>query len=186
MSTKNLEVVTKIKHLANGITASRFVFAALLLWAKPFSAFFWIWYLCGGGGDLLDGLVARKLHQQSEAGAKLDSAADLLFALCVGIAVVRSVAFPVWVLVCVGIIALVRLAAYGVGYFKYRTFSALHTVLNKVSGVLLFTFPILYRLLGMSVACGIACVVTFVSGVEELILTIRSKELDRNRKSLLY
>lgn len=176
--------MTEIKHFANGITAFRFVFAGLLLWAEPFSALFWAWYLCGGISDLLDGPVARKLHQQSETGAKLDSAADFLFILCVGISVVRSAVFPVLVLICAGIIALVRLTAYGVGYLKYRTFSALHTVLNKAAGALLFTFPVLYSLLGMSAACGIVCGVAFISAAEELILTIRSKELDRNRHSL--
>lgn len=174
----------EIKHLANGITASRFVFAGLLLWAEPFSPLFWAWYLCGGISDLLDGPVARKLQQQSEAGAKLDSTADFLFILCVGIAVVRSAVFPVWALVCAGIIALVRFAAYAVGYFRYRTFSALHTIMNKAAGVLLFTFPVLFRLLGMGATSGIVCGVAFVSAVEELILTISSKDLDRNRKSL--
>jgi CDP-diacylglycerol--glycerol-3-phosphate 3-phosphatidyltransferase len=176
--------VKEMKHTANFITASRFVFAVLLLWAKPFSALFWVWYLCGGVSDLLDGPVARVLHQQSETGAKLDSAADFLFILCAGIAVIRSTVFPVWALVCAGVIALVRLAAYGVGYLKYRTFSVLHTVLNKAAGALLFAFPLLYRLFDMSATCIIVCGVALVSAVEELILTIRSKELDRNRKSL--
>lgn len=171
-----------MKHLANGITASRFVFAGLLLWTEPFSAFFWAWYLCGGVSDFLDGPVARKLYQQSETGAELDSAADFLFILCVGVAVVRSAVFPVWMLICALIIALVRLAAYGVGYYRYHTFSALHTVLNKVTGALLFAFPVLYRLLGRSMAFWIICGVAFVSAAEELILTIRSEELDRDRK----
>jgi len=171
-----------MKHLANGITVSRFIFAGLLLWTEPFSSFFWVWYLCGGISDLLDGPVARKLHQQSEAGAELDSAADFVFILCVGVAVVRSAVFPAWALTCALFIALVRLAAYGVGYYKFRTFSALHTVLNKAAGALLFAFPVLYRLLGKSAAFWVVCGVALVSAAEELILTIRSKELDRNRK----
>lgn len=170
--------------MANFITASRFVFAGLLLCAKPFSLFFWAWYLCGGISDLLDGAIARVLHQQSDAGAKLDSAADFLFLLCVGIAVARSTTFPGWALCCAGIIALIRLGAYGIGYWKYHTFSALHTVLNKVTGALLFAFPVLLYLLGGGAACAVVCAVAFVSAVEELILTIRSKELDRNRRGL--
>lgn len=181
----NSEGAARIKQTANFITASRFVFAALLLCAKPFSPLFWAWYLCGGVSDLLDGPVARKLGQTSETGAKLDSAADFFFLLCVGIAMLRSAAFPAWALVCAGGIALVRLGAYGVGYCRYHAFSALHTVLNKASGALLFAFPLLVSLLGMHAACALACGVTFVSAVEELLLTIRSKELDRNRKSLL-
>lgn len=174
----------EMKHPANFITASRFVFAGLILWAEPFSALFWAWYICGGVSDILDGPVARKLHQQSEAGAKLDSAADFTFILCVGIAVIRSTAIPVWVLVCVGIIVLVRFAAYIVGYFRFRTFSSLHTVLNKAAGALLFAFPALYFVFGMNAACLIVCGAAFVSAVEEFVITISSKELDRNRKSL--
>lgn len=176
----------KTKYTANFITASRFVFAGLLLWARPFSALFWTWYLCGGLSDLLDGPVARMLHHESEAGAKLDSAADFVFLLCAAIAVARSTVFPVWALICALIVALVRFAAYGIGYFKYRTFSALHTVMNKAAGAFLFAFPPLYRLLGMGAACGIVCGVAFLSAAEELLLTIRSKELDRNRKSLFH
>ncbi len=173
-----------MKNLANGITVSRILFAGLLLIAEPFSPLFWTWYLCGGVSDLLDGPIARKLGQTSETGAKLDSTSDFLFMLCVGIAVVRSVTFPLWVLISVGVIALVRISAYGVGYLKYRTFAALHTVLNKITGALLFGFPVLYLLLGMNAACGIVSGIAFVSSAEELILTIRSKELDRNRKGL--
>ncbi|MPN07217.1 hypothetical protein SDC9_154483 [bioreactor metagenome] len=87
-------------------------------------------------------------------------------------------------LVCVGIIVLVRFAAYAVGYFRYRTFSSLHTLLNKAAGALLFAFPVLYFVLGKSAACVIVCGVAFVSAVEELVITISSKELDRDRKSL--
>ena len=177
--------MTAIRHLANWLTGSRFLFAGLLVCAEPFSLFFWVMYLCGGISDFLDGLAARKLHQQSRAGAKLDSTADLLFLLCVGIAVVRSTVFPVWALIGTGVVALVRLAAYGIGYWKYRTFTALHTILNKAAGALLFAFPVLYGLLGMDAACGIVCSVAFVSAVEELVLTIRSKEFDRDRKGLL-
>lgn len=175
-----------MKHLANGITAARFVFAALLLFAEPFSALFWLWYLCGGASDIVDGPVARKLSQTSETGAKLDSAADFMFLLCVAVAVIRSAVFPVWVLVCAGVIAIVRLSSYCVGYYKFRTFAALHTLLNKASGTLLFAFPLLYSMLGMGAACALVCGVALVSAVEELTLTVRSKELDRNRKGLFF
>ncbi|MEA4921069.1 MAG: CDP-alcohol phosphatidyltransferase family protein [Clostridiaceae bacterium] len=171
--------------MANIITALRFAFAVLLVCSEAFSAFFWLWYVCGGVSDLLDGPVARRIGQTSAAGAKLDSAADFLFIMCVGIAVVRSDVFPVWALMWAGSVALFRLISYGIGYFKYRTFAALHTVLNKSAGLILFMFPLLYRLLGMDVAYGIVCGVTFVSAIEELIITIRAKELDPNRKSIL-
>lgn len=36
------------------ITLSRIVFAALILFLRPFSLPFWLVYLCGGISDLLD------------------------------------------------------------------------------------------------------------------------------------
>lgn len=175
-----------MKHLANVITATRFVFAAVVLLSVPLSPLFWVGYVCGGLSDLLDGPVARRLHQQSAFGAKLDSAADIAFILCACIAVFRSVAFPDWVIVAAGSIALVRFVSYGVGYRKFRTFAAVHTWLNKATGFALFVFPVLFAVLGIGAACGVICGVAFIAAAEELMITIRSKELDRDRKSVFH
>ncbi len=145
---------------------------------------FWTWYLCGGLSDLADGPVARKLSQQSALGAKLDSAADLAFILCAGIVVFRSASFPLWVLAAAGGIVLVRFATYAVGYRKYRTFAALHTWMNKATGLLLFLFPVLFRLLGVGAASGIICGIAMLAAVEELILMARSETLDRDCKGI--
>ena len=174
-----------MKHLANGITASRFVFAALVLLSPPLSVWFWAWYACGGLSDLLDGPVARKLNQQSALGAKLDSAADFAFIACAAAAVFRGIAFPVWVFAAAGAIALVRFVSYGVGYLKFHTFAAVHTWLNKVTGFLLLLFPVLFALLGVDAACACICAVAFLAAAEELILIVRMRTLDRDRKSLL-
>ena len=175
-----------MKRLANIITASRFVFAGLLVLSDPMSAPFWVWYVCGGLSDLIDGPVARRLNQQSALGAKLDSIADIVFIACVCFAVLRSVVFPAWVIAGTVCIALVRLISYGVGYRKYRTFATIHTWLNQATGLLLFVFPVLFALLGVGPACGIICGVAFAAAAEELVITFRSKELDRDRKSIFH
>ena len=61
-----------MKNIANVLTASRFLFAAGMVLATPFSGAFWVCYLGGGVSDLLDGPLARSLHIQSEVGAKLE------------------------------------------------------------------------------------------------------------------
>lgn len=175
-----------MKHLANGITVSRFVFAGLLLAAPPLSVWFWAWYACGGLSDLLDGPVARKLKQTSALGAKLDSAADFVFIACVAVAVLRSIAFPAWALAGASAVALVRFVSYGVGMRKFRTFAAIHTLLNRATGLLLFLFPVLFALLGADAACAILCAVALLAAIEELVLVVRSDTLDRDRKGLLF
>lgn len=173
-----------MKTTANVITFSRILFAIAFLFAPPFSAGFWICYLCAGLSDVLDGMAARKLKQESDLGARLDSIADFVFACAIATVSVIYVPIPMWLWVCAGLIALLRLAGYAIGYLKYHRFSALHTYANKLAGALLFALPLLYRLLGIS-ACGILlCAVTAFSAAEEVLITIRSKRLERNCKGI--
>lgn len=173
-----------MKNIANVLTASRLFFAAGMVLALPFSAAFWGCYLGGGISDLLDGLVARRLHIQSDSGAKLDSAADLVFAAAIAVVVVRSVPLPAWLWVCAGCIAAVRLAGYGVGFVKFHTFSALHTYANKATGALIFAFPLLYALLGLTASGVILCAAALFSAAEELAITVSSPTLNRNCKGI--
>ena len=64
---------------ANAITLLRISGTAVLLFLRPFSPAFFVVYTLTGVTDVLDGFVARKTGTASDFGAKLDSAADLLF-----------------------------------------------------------------------------------------------------------
>lgn len=152
--------------------------------AVPFSAAFWACYLGGGVSDLLDGPVARGLRIQSAAGAKLDSAADLVFTAAIAVVAVRNLPLPGWLWVCAGCIAAVRLAAYGVGFVKYHTFSALHTNANKATGALIFAFPLLYAALGLTAAGILLCAAALFSSAEELTITVRAPVLNRDCRGL--
>lgn len=171
-----------MNYIANILTASRFLFAVGMVLAAPSSSVFWVCYLGGGVSDLLDGPAARALHIQSDVGATLDSAADLVFAAAIAVVVLRNVQLPAWLWVCAGCIAVVRLAGYGVGFIKYRTFSALHTYANKATGALIFAFPILYAALGLTASGVILCVAALFSSVEEFAITVSSHMLNRNCK----
>ena len=122
-----------IRNAADILTSARFVFAGGMVLAKPFSAPFWACYLGGGVSDALDGPLARALNTQSAAGAKLDSAADLAFAGAIAAVTVRNIKLPPWLWALAGGIGALRLGSYGLGYAKYRSFSALHTYANKAT-----------------------------------------------------
>ena len=123
----------------------------------------------------------RPAHSE-QCRATLDSAADLVFAAAIAVVVLRNVQLPAWLWVCAGGIAAVRLAGYGVGFIKYRTFSALHTYANKATGALIFAFPILYAALGLTASGVILCVAALFSSVEEFAITVSSPMLNRNCK----
>lgn len=97
-----------MKHIANIITLSRIAFAFTMVLAVPFSTLFWSCYFLAGFSDIVDGYVARKLNQQSAMGAKLDSIADLAFAVFVLIVIIRSTSVPIWLWLCGAIIVLIR------------------------------------------------------------------------------
>ena len=69
-----------MKYLPNIITIIRIPLSIAMLLVTPFSMFFWIFYLSCGLTDIIDGFLARKLHQESKFGAKLDSISDFIFA----------------------------------------------------------------------------------------------------------
>jgi len=71
-----------------------------------------------------------------------------------------------------------------IGYAKYRGFAALHTFANKATGFLLFAFPIFYVSIGLNATTILLCFFATLSAIEELLITIRSKQLDRNVRSI--
>lgn len=174
-----------MKNTANIITSFRFIFAFLILFVQPFSTVFWLFYLCGGVSDLLDGFVARKMHEQSDIGAKLDSIADVTFIIVLFIVAIKNITFPMWIYVSVIIIFFIRIISYIIGYFKYKCFSAVHTYMNKTSGMLLFISPVLYIIFGIKITGILICLVTFISAVEELVITIKENKLNRDCRGLL-
>lgn len=157
----------------------------MMILVEPFSVFFWICYCLGGISDLLDGFAARKLNLQSDAGARLDSIADVVFAAAIAVIAIGSIPLPFWLWLCICGIALLRIVGYAIGFYKYRAFSSLHTYANKAAGALIFAFPVLYILLGLTATGILVCTAAFVSSLEEVVITARSKELNRDCKGLL-
>lgn len=173
-----------IKNLANIITATRIAGAVMLMLTVPFSRPFWAMYLYCGVSDMVDGLIARAMRQQSDFGAKLDSIADVIFVFSALLTVIPAVVIPIWFWACVIIVMLIRGISYLIGYKKYRVFSPLHTYANKATGALLFCMPVLIDALGITVSGIILGIFAMLSSCEELLITALSKNLDRNRRSL--
>lgn len=182
----HLESGDHIKNLANFITCLRIIFAIILIFLIPFSAIFWIFYLCGGISDILDGFIARKMNLQSTFGVKLDSVADVIFATAIVVVVIKNIKFSELMWLIIVCIAFIRIFGYRIGFYKYHTFSALHTYANKLAGLLIFTSPMLYFLLGINPTIIILSTVALISAVEELIIIAKSKELNRDCRCIFF
>jgi len=139
--------VFEIKHIPNIITASRIVCSVFLLLIEPLSLWFFIIYLLCGISDIFDGYIARRTKSISQFGATLDSVADANFIGVLLIIFIPKFQWPLWIVIWVGTIALVRFISLAVGFVKYHTFAFLHTYANKLTGLLLFSFPFSYSAL---------------------------------------
>lgn len=174
-----------IKRLPNALSCARIVLSFVLLFVEPLSAAFFVVYLACGTTDVLDGVLARRLRATTKAGAVLDSVGDVAFIGALFIVMVPLLALPVALWLWVGVVAAVRLASLVVGAVRYRAWATLHTRANKVTGLALFCFPLLFALFGTVPSTVFFCAVATLSAVEELLINLRSDSLDRNVRGML-
>lgn len=171
----------------NALTMTRIAGAAVLLFFPPLTVVFFILYTVCGVSDALDGLIARATKQTSEFGAKLDSIADLLFyaAMILKILPLLAETLPAWLWCGIGAALLLRLCTYLTVAVKYRRFAAQHTYLNKLTSVMMFLLPYM-MVWGITVVyCTAECFVAALAAAEELLIHLRSREYDPDKKTIL-
>ncbi len=85
-------------NLANALTALRIVLAPvfLVLYVEGGRLRALAAFAAAAATDVLDGLVARVLHQQTRLGAFLDPIADKFLAACALVALAATGRLPVW------------------------------------------------------------------------------------------
>ena len=155
------------KQIPNSITVSRMVFSAAMLFCRTFSPAFWVFYFAAGLSDILDGALARKLNAVSKTGVKLDTAADVVFVAVCFIKLLPAVEFPLWLLVWIGIIALIKLINVISGFILRKQLVALHTAANKLTGALLFVLPLTIGWIPVSCSGGIVCAAATFAALQE-------------------
>lgn len=131
----------KGKHLANIITVIRIILSIGMLFVPVFSPVFYALYITAGVSDMVDGTIARKTGTASDLGAKLDTAADLVMVTVCLVKIIPVLDIPLWLLIWTAVIALIKVINLISGYLKRKEFVAAHTILNKVTGIVLFILP---------------------------------------------
>ena len=153
--------------LANGITFFRILCSLALLFCMPLSLPFYVLYTAAGSSDILDGRIARKTNTATKFGAKLDTLADIVFTAVVLIKLLPILELPVWMIVWVGVIALIKLVNIVIGFVRHHTLTAVHSVINKVTGVLVFILPFTIQIINIRYTAGLVCVVATVAAIME-------------------
>lgn len=166
-------------NLANGITLFRILCSLALLFCTPLSLPFYVLYAAAGFSDIFDGWIARKTNTVTKFGAKLDTFADIVFAAVVLIKLLPILELPVWMIIWVGVIALIKLVNIVSGFVRYHTLTSVHSVINKVTGALLFILPFTIPIINIRYTAPLVCIVAIVAAITEsrtILNTIRTGE----------
>ena len=175
MEIKTIAVI----NLPNGITLLRILCSLVLLFCMPLSLPFYVLYTAAGLSDIFDGWIARKTNTASKFGAKLDTFADIVFAAVTLIKLLPILELPVWIIIWVGVIALIKLVNLVIGFVRRHTLTAVHSVINKVTGALLFILPFTIPIINIRYTAPLVCIVAIVAAITEsrtILNTIRTGE----------
>jgi CDP-diacylglycerol--glycerol-3-phosphate 3-phosphatidyltransferase len=155
------------KQAANFITLCRMFGSILLLLFPVFSLGFYILYLFCGFTDMVDGTIARKTNTESAFGARLDTVADFVFVTVSLIKFLPAMDIPKWLWGWMAVIAVIRIGNMMFGWIFSRKVIALHTILNKLTGFLLFLLPLSLHVIELKYSAVVVCAVATVSAVQE-------------------
>ncbi|MBR3438714.1 MAG: CDP-alcohol phosphatidyltransferase family protein [Clostridia bacterium] len=150
--------------MANIITCVRIICGIALLFCPVFSPAFYALYVTAGVSDMLDGAVARKTGSVSEFGSKLDTAADFVMVVVCLIKLIPAVRFPRWLIIWIIVIAVIKAVNLISGYIMRKEIVVLHTVMNKVTGILLFALPLTLAFIDLKYSgAAVSAVATFAA-----------------------
>ena len=156
-----------IKHIANIVTGCRILGSVLLLFFPAFSVEFYIVYIICGLTDMIDGTIARKTNSTSELGAKIDTIADLAFVTVSLVKILPTIPIPQWLWIWGAVIAIVKIGNILWGYVSKKQFISLHTSMNKITGLLLFLFPLTLSFVEMKYSFIVVCSIATFAAIQE-------------------
>ena len=153
--------------MANTITFFRIAASIVLLFCPVFSPGFYVLYIAAGLSDLLDGFAARKTNSASEFGARLDTAADLVFVLVSLIKLLPVLRIPLWLYVWIGGIALIKIVNIISGFAVQKRFVVVLSIMNKATGVLLFLLPLTIPAVPLKYSVIVVCGAATLAAIQE-------------------
>lgn len=126
---------------------------------------------------MIDGTIARKTKSVSELGARLDTVADSAFVAVCFVKILPLMEFPTWLWNWIVIIAIIKIGNVVWGLISNKKLVSMHTILNKVTGLLLFLFPFTLRFIEPIYSSAVVCFMATVSVINEVYYTRIDKEV---------
>lgn len=153
--------------MANIVTSWRILCTILMLFPPAFSAWFYFFYLLCGLTDMIDGPIARKTNTASEFGARLDTIADFIFVVASLVKLLPEIHIPRWLWLWILVIAIIRISNVISGFICKKKFIVEHTIMNKITGLLLFLLPLTLFFIELKYSAFVICSVATFSAIQE-------------------
>lgn len=153
--------------MANIITIIRILCSIAILFCNALSPVFYTFYIIAGVSDMVDGYIARRTNSVSELGAKLDTIADFVFVVVCLIKLLPVLTIPDWLWIWIGVIALIKIINVISGFVVQKKFVAIHSIANKITGLLLFIFPLTLSFIELKYSAIFVCAVATFAAIQE-------------------
>lgn len=153
--------------MANFVTILRIIFSIALLFCPAFSPAFYVLYLSAGFTDMIDSTIARKTNTVSDFGSKLDTVADLVFIVASLVKLIPALDIPTWIYIWVGVIAIIKIINIASGFIVQKRLVAVHSVMNKVTGLFLFILPLTLSIIDLKFSGAFVCALVTFSAIQE-------------------
>ena len=163
------------KQIANIVSSCRILLGITLLFCPVFSVSFYILYLFCGITDMVDGTIARKTNSVSEFGARLDTTSDFIFFAVTLIKLLSVIHIPKWIWVWIVVIAIIKIFNVILGFIYTKKLISLHTVMNKITGLLLFLLPPTLQFIESRYSFAVVCIIATIAAIQELCYIVNDK-----------
>jgi phosphatidylglycerophosphate synthase len=148
---------------------------------------FLVLLVCALLTDLADGYLARRLHQESELGAKLDSWGDFALYITTPLSawllwpelIIREAAYVIVVIASFVMPILI-------GFIKYHRLTSYHTWGAKLSAVLMGCATLVLFAGGPAFPFHLSTVVLVLTQIEEISITVVLSDWRANVPSLMH
>ena len=99
--------------------------------------------------------------------------ADIVFTTICLIKLLPIMEVPAWLYIWISFIAMIKLTNIAIGYIKQNAFAAVHSVINKLTGCLMFIFSVTFELIDLKYSAAVVCFIATVAAIHESNTVLR-------------
>ena len=93
--------------------------------------------------------------------------ADIVFVIICLFKLLPVMEIPVWFYVWIGVIAVIKIINIVSGYVVQKQFVSVHSVMNKVTGALLFLLPLTLTFINLKYSATVVCIIATIAAIQE-------------------